>query len=151
MPLGVDPDWAKVAVDVGQFALLAAVGLHQWVIARDRVRTEQIRALEADVDGKLDSHASRLDHIEERVQHLPGHALCSNNIERISRIEERLSHAVGPGDLEKVYLTINPLRESVAALRADMGAMREALTEIRRGVAVLTDALVRHNERTGGG
>lgn len=151
MPLGVDPDWAKVAVDVGQFLLLGAVGLHQWVIARDRVRTEQISALEADVDGKLDDHASRLDHIEERVQHLPGHALCASHMERLSRLEERFSHTPGRADLEKVYRTINPLRESVAALRSDMAAMREALTEIRRGVSVLTDALMRHNDRSGGG
>ena len=146
----VDPGWAKVAVDVGQFVLLAAVGLHQWVIARDRVRLEQIRALEEDVDGKLDDHASRLDHIEERVQHLPGHALCNSHMERLSRLEERAAHALTNKDLTEVYHAITPLRECVAGLRADVSSMRLALADIRQGVGVLTDALVRHNERTSG-
>lgn len=141
----VDPDWAKVAVDVGQFVMLAAVGLHQWVISRDRVRGEQIRTLEDDMDGKLDDHASRLDHIEERIEHLPGAALCAVTRERVSRVEERLTHVPTSQDLAEIYRAMNPLRESVAALRADVSGIKESLTEIRRGVGVLTDSLMRHN------
>ena len=115
----LDPHWTRIAVDLAQFGLLAIVGLYQWLSTRDRVRSSELNKLRADIDSVMDGHGNRLTRMDERITHVPGIA-----------------------ELGSLYNTLNPLRETVARLDAEVRAVRESVAQVQRGVSALTEALL---------
>jgi hypothetical protein len=69
------PEWVPIAWQIAQTVVLAAIGIHQWIIASDRVRREaldtvartlgeRIAKLEQTVDHRVDVHGDRLAKLE---------------------------------------------------------------------------------------
>lgn len=115
----MDAGWAKIAVDLGQFVILGAIGIHQWLSTRDRVRGSELTKLRDDIDATTDAYGNRLTRLEERITHMPDVT-----------------------DMAELYRTLNPLREGVARMGAEIKALRETVQDMRRGMADLTNALL---------
>jgi hypothetical protein len=142
----IDPAWAKVVVDVAQFAILGAIGVHQWSVGRDRVRQAQVSHLQTDLDEITADHKIRLTKIEAAIEHMPAVRTCALQHERLSRIEEQVKHMPGPGDLRAIYDRLNPIGESVAGLSAQVSGLNQNLADIKHGLAVLNESLLRREE-----
>lgn len=139
-------DWIDLAWKVIVTLMTFGIGLHQWLIARDRVRREQLASLEREIDRVVDEHSGRITRIETRMEALPEPRQCAAQAERMRALEEAARHAPKAEDLAEVYRTINPLRENVAALRADVSSIKDGLAAIRGGVERLTEALLRRED-----
>ncbi len=136
-------EWWGFAVSLLQWLILMAIGLHQWVIGRDRVRRAQIEHLEAAVNTVKNEHAQRLIRLEVE---LAGRGACGVHAERLTQLEERLAAAPGAMELEKLYNRINPLASEMSALNAQVRGVQEGLRDIRHGLADLTTALLTREE-----
>lgn len=81
--------------DVVQVAGTVAIGIYVWLANRQRVTTQSIRALEQDVDERLDDHGTRLTRLEEEVRHLPTHDDIGGVFKRIDQIHGDLKELTG--------------------------------------------------------
>jgi len=142
----MDPGWAKVAVDLAQFGILGAIGIYQWVVSKDRVRRDQIATLEDEIARIGHDHDLQLARLESHIDANPTGKECTMQSARISRLEEQIKHMPGTREIKALYDRLNPLAESMSALRAQATAHGEALQDIKRGLSVLNESLIRREE-----
>ena len=135
--------WWDFAVSLAQWVILAVIGLHQWLIGRDRVRRAQIEHLERAVDTVKHEHAQKLARLEQELSH---RGPCTLHMTRLTQLEERLAQAPTSLELEKLYNRINPLAVEMSALNAHVKGLHDNLSDIRRGLADLTSALLTREE-----
>lgn len=145
----IDLGW-KILVTV----VTAAVAVHQWVLRGQAVRAQEITDLreavhqgEETIARSLVDHAQRLTRLEADAANYVRVNACVGHGERIARIEETLRAVPSTADLSEIYAVVNPLREGLAGLRSDMSGVKDALSEIRRGLSMLTDSLLRADRR----
>lgn len=128
-------DNARLAWDVVQTVLVAGIGVHQWIVSRDRVRAKalddlrtelsrRISHVETAVDERVDGQGERLARLETRIERVPDGSACVEHTQRLSVVEEALRHAPRAEQLREI--------ESVAHKRMD--AIAEALSELRGGI-----------------
>lgn len=143
-------DWIRIGSDWLQLIAAGVCGgaLAWWasVGRRDRALSAQITALSAHIDERLADRDVRLTRLEGEQAHLPRSSACAAHLERVGRLEEQTRHFAGQRELGEIYGVINPLRESVAGLRADVQGIGESMRDIRTGLASLTDSLLRRDE-----
>ena len=128
----VDADLAKVAVDLGQFALLSAVGLHQWLISRDRVRREQLSALETELERVITDHSARLTRMEARVETMPSGAHCGAQAARVATLEEAVRRMPDTPAIARIHARIDEIAVSGAEIRATVRKLEEMVARLDR-------------------
>lgn len=129
------PEWAKIIVDLAQFTILGVIGIHQWLVTRDRVRTSQLQEIE-----------ERLIRIEAHEAQAPTSINCSLHADRLTRIEEAARHMPDRNEIASIYQSVNPMREHLAAVRADIAAVKDTQVGLRVGLAAITESLLRRDE-----
>lgn len=102
--------------DVLQLVMTAAIGLYVWAVSRHRVTNERISRLETEVDARLDNQSVRLTRVEEQIMHIPTQAQLSD------------------------------VRESIAGLRAEVVAVRENFSPMRRQLELIHDYLLKRSQ-----
>jgi len=108
----MDIELIKLVFSGGQFVLTCAIGVWLYFDRRGDKTNERISSLQEAVDGRLDSNASRLAHLEARVAGAPTH-----------------------GDLSKVYDRLNNVAESVGRLEGETKTQSDLLRLILGRVA----------------
>lgn len=69
----MDMEMAKLAFQIGQFALTAGVGFYVYMSNKNKVTNDRITEMEKDIDTKLDDYGDRIARLEERSEHAPTH------------------------------------------------------------------------------
>lgn len=128
----MDADWAKIAVDIGQFGLLAAVGLHQWLMGRDRVRREQLSALEDEVERVIDDHSSRIVRVESKIESTPTGTHCAVQMARLSTLEEAVRRMPGQETIARIHQRIDNIAETSAEVRGTLRKLEEMVARMDR-------------------
>lgn len=77
------------------FCLTWGVMLYMYLSNKNKATNERINKLEADVDGKLDSHADRLARLEQAGEASISHADLSEVYRAINLLSEKLNHLLG--------------------------------------------------------
>ena len=153
----LDPASARLLWDIGQTTVLLAIGLHQYLISRDRVRREALEALRKEIDQRLTTIAAHADDTAreqgeqlirlDATQRPPGACEAHARAEaamtaRLSVVEEAARHAPTRADISAV--------EGKAHQRMDV--ISEALAELKGGVRRIEgtlDMLSQHLLRSG--
>jgi len=126
----VDSETARLLWDIGQTLLIGAVGLHQYLIARDRVRREQLSRLEETVDARVEEHQTRIVRVESMLQQVPKQTDCHASHQRIARLEQAREHAPNKVDLERVHARIDDVSNGLAGMRGELHSVVRLLTTI---------------------
>ena len=128
-------DWARLGWDVAQTLLLFGVGIHQWLISRDRVRREVLDAMKSDlakridhVEGTLDVRqdtlSTRVTVIEQSIAGRPSGAECGARLAQIQRLEEHIKHLP----------TVQSVKDGDARAHARIDQLVESVSEIKGGI-----------------
>lgn len=103
----MDMEMAKLAFQIGQFALTAGVGFYVYMSNKDKVTNDRISKMEDALDSRLDDHATRIARLEEAARHAPTH-----------------------NDLAKIYTELNATRQSVDMVKGEVAGIRTNTTLI---------------------
>jgi hypothetical protein len=129
----LDPDTIhtiRIYWDIGQTLLLAAIGAHQYLIARDRVRREQLAHLERTVDERVDDHANRITRVEAALTHVPRVDAYQATHQRIARLETARESGPGKADIERLHSRIDGVAEGLSAVKGELHGMARLLGTI---------------------
>lgn len=133
---GIEADWVRIGVDVGQFVATGAVGIYVWLSDRAKARASVLREMERDIDGRLDGIGQRLARIETQTQaNDPGR--CAQQVSRIATLEEQARHAPNKGDLERAHARMDVIAEGLAELRG-------GIVRIEHQLNMLSEHLLNH-------
>lgn len=139
--IGSDPEEIRLWWDIGQTLLLVGVGIHQWLIGRDRVRREALDAIRSDLARRIehveqaaaerdDNHGTRLTKLEASGS---GPRYCLSE-KRISVLEEQARHAPTRKDLNavdaKAHHRMDLLAETLSELRGSTRRIEGTLDSI---------------------
>lgn len=83
--------WWKVFITV----INMGIGAYLFWERHNDVTQRRIDTLETDLDGRMDSHATRLSRVESRIEMLPNHADLSDLHERINNVSKNIHTLTG--------------------------------------------------------
>lgn len=133
----LDADWVRLGWDVLQTLLLAAVALHQWIIARGRVQRSQFQHLENAVEKRIEAQTAQaaeqrraIAALQARVDSMPKPEQCNATSNRLARLEQAREYAPSDADLKRVHERIDSIAVGLSALKGEMGAVVRLLTTI---------------------
>ena len=103
----MDHDTAKFIFDAAQTALIAVIGVMNWLDKRQRVTAVTIERLEDNIDQRLDSQIVRLTRLEQDVKHAPTHQ-----------------------DMAEMYRELRKLSDSIAVMNGNLASARATLESV---------------------
>lgn len=116
--------------NVGQSLLTLGIGVYLYLSQREQVRRETLKALEHDVDSRLDEINGRLTKIEAGLAEQPKWPTCHAQIQRIAAIEESWRAAVKSADVANIHARIDQVDKELAELRGETKGIQHLLQTI---------------------
>lgn len=102
----MDMEIAKLAFQIGQFALTAGVGFYVYMSNKDKVTNDRISKMEDALDSRLDDHATRIARLEERAALAPTHDDLGELHEKTNGISGKLDNVIGQFGQVKALLGV---------------------------------------------
>lgn len=104
-----DPAMSQVVVDVVLAVIIGILGFYQWLSKKSQINAEQIKNLERDLRGVLETQARQLAQIEARLDHAPGRS----DLKRIHRRLDDMTKCVSrmEGELHSHKGTLSMIHE----------------------------------------
>lgn len=90
----------------------------------------RLEAIETELSARLT--AARSEHDPLRVN--------------LARLEEVVRHVPNHTDLKDIYERLNPLAGEVAALRGELSGVHASLDDIKRGLSMIHESILRREE-----
>lgn len=94
-------DWLQI----GQIVITAILAFVFWLVGRDRVTTDRINKFQADVDDRMNDHATRLTKVEAAMEHVPGRDSIGKIHARLDRVQQDLAET--KGELRGMHKTLD--------------------------------------------
>ena len=124
MPL--DPNWAKIAVDIAQFVATAGVGLYVYIADRDRARASALQDLETEIDRRMDGVGERLARIETASERIDWQS-CGRHDSRLASLEEHMRHAPSVADIKEAHQRMDVMSDGLAEMRGGLKRIERTL------------------------
>lgn len=105
----MDHEWIKVSVDLAQFVILGIIGWYNWQDRRRDARAAQIKALETEIDQRLDVMTARMTRVETLIEEMPDHSDLGAIHEKMNRTSEDVSRIAG--EMKGINATLSLIHE----------------------------------------
>jgi hypothetical protein len=131
---GIDlthPGWWALGWAIVSNLFAAMIGVYVWLTTRHAASIARVDGIEREIFNRM---------AEARGEHDPIRVT-------VARLEEAIRHVPNQDDLKDVYDRLNPLTKEVAGLRGELGGMHDALDDIKRGVAMIHESMLRREDR----
>lgn len=101
----MDHEAAKFWFDVIQTALIAVIGIMNWLNNRQRVTNATIATLEGHIDERQDDHNQRLTRVEQDIKHAPKTSDLAKIYERLNAVDGGFNQM--KGEIHGISTTLN--------------------------------------------
>jgi hypothetical protein len=136
---------ARLIWDVAQTLVVGGIGVHLWLVDRQRIRRDQLDALEGRlatrIDGlddraeqRLDQHHERIHVVEAQIAARPAPTECAARMQQMTTLAETVRHLpsrqeVKDGD-SRAHARIDTLAEGLSEIRGTLQSMKGTLDMI---------------------
>ena len=89
-----------MALSVGNFLLTWGVALYMYLANKNKATNERIGKMEEDLGDKIESHSSRITHLEAVVEASPTHGDLAKVYESQKKLAEQLNQLIGENRMQ---------------------------------------------------